>query len=250
MALIIDDRDDVWEGPQGMHLLLVRPYTYFKSAPEVNNVSGQKTLQQAASHENEQRADEPAVEESDGYLLHVARMLKSVHREYYNRFSQLQSVPSPLPDVRADAALILQQHYQKALQDVKVAFSALIPTSDRDPSRHQLWRYAEKLGATVVGSIAEATHLVAAKYVELSLSAISLTARLFAQQAAFARLCAAPARKPRRRGKRLQQETYSSCTQTGCCIACGACRGWTSAGSCLQTLPRIRRCRSAPTACL
>lgn len=245
MALIIDDRDDVWEvrittvsslfdhcyllnvvcrmscvvymcvcvffgvpgaqGPQGMHLLLVRPYAYFKSAPEVNNVSGQTSLTAAANsgHTDEetlsiteesdgQQEERPATDEKDFYLLHLAQILKGIHQEYYNRFEQNAAAPTASIDVRADASLILQQRYKETLkvrpltllgaelnaavadaslfvcvlrQEVKVLFSGLIPTSDQDPSKRQLWRYAEKLGAQVVSTVAEATHLVAAKYV-------------------------------------------------------------------------------------
>lgn len=100
-----------------MHLLLVRPYSYFKSAPEVNNVSGQQSLQQAASNEGDQQEDQPAVDENDGYLGKIAHILKDVHKEYYERFDQLSSMPeAATQDVRADAAMILQQCYKQALQ--------------------------------------------------------------------------------------------------------------------------------------
>lgn len=43
LAVIIDDREDVWRGYQVDHLLLVRPYHFFTEGPEVNNQSGQSS---------------------------------------------------------------------------------------------------------------------------------------------------------------------------------------------------------------
>jgi RNA polymerase II subunit A C-terminal domain phosphatase len=37
MALIVDDREDVWRGPQSRNLLLVRPYIFWRSQLVVNN---------------------------------------------------------------------------------------------------------------------------------------------------------------------------------------------------------------------
>lgn len=33
MAVIIDDREDVWRGPQGAQLLLVKPFVHFDPRP-------------------------------------------------------------------------------------------------------------------------------------------------------------------------------------------------------------------------
>jgi RNA polymerase II subunit A C-terminal domain phosphatase len=40
MALIVDDREDVWRGPQSRNLLLVRPYIFWRSQLVVNNDPG------------------------------------------------------------------------------------------------------------------------------------------------------------------------------------------------------------------
>ena len=40
MALIMDDREDVWKGQQGRQLLLVKPFIYFRNGVEVNNAAG------------------------------------------------------------------------------------------------------------------------------------------------------------------------------------------------------------------
>lgn len=40
MALIMDDNENVWRGPQQQQLLLVKPYDFFKKMEEVNNASG------------------------------------------------------------------------------------------------------------------------------------------------------------------------------------------------------------------
>ena len=40
MAVIMDDREDVWRGKQADQLLLVRPFHFFVGSPEVNNASG------------------------------------------------------------------------------------------------------------------------------------------------------------------------------------------------------------------
>ena len=43
MAVIMDDREDVWRGKQADQLLLVRPFHFFVGSPEVNNASGPST---------------------------------------------------------------------------------------------------------------------------------------------------------------------------------------------------------------
>ena len=43
MAVIMDDREDVWRGKQADQLLLVRPFHFFVGSPEVNNASGPMT---------------------------------------------------------------------------------------------------------------------------------------------------------------------------------------------------------------
>ena len=40
MALIMDDNENVWRGPQQRQLLLVKPYQFFKRIEEVNNAPG------------------------------------------------------------------------------------------------------------------------------------------------------------------------------------------------------------------
>jgi len=48
MAVIMDDREDVWRGRQAEQLLLVRPFHFFVGVPEVNNASGPGTATAAA----------------------------------------------------------------------------------------------------------------------------------------------------------------------------------------------------------
>lgn len=40
MAIILDDREDVWRGAQSHQLMLVRPFVHFRGGHEVNNSSG------------------------------------------------------------------------------------------------------------------------------------------------------------------------------------------------------------------
>ena len=49
MAVIMDDREDVWRGRQAEQLILVRPFHFFVGVPEVNNASGPATAASAAS---------------------------------------------------------------------------------------------------------------------------------------------------------------------------------------------------------
>jgi hypothetical protein len=45
MAVIMDDREDVWKGPQSSQLLLVKPFLFFRGIDnqkiEVNNDPGE-----------------------------------------------------------------------------------------------------------------------------------------------------------------------------------------------------------------
>lgn len=52
MALIVDDRDDVWRGEQAKNLLLVRPYKFF-----VVSQSEDKVIYNTAIRSQQQRMD-------------------------------------------------------------------------------------------------------------------------------------------------------------------------------------------------
>lgn len=122
MAVILDDRDDVWKGPQNDQLLLVRPYIYFipggqalleissnGEISEVNNSpgalgaltdghspspSGQapvitllKTPQMSSGtvvHMAMQNS--PEFTEADDQLLRCLDILKELHQKYYTMY--------------------------------------------------------------------------------------------------------------------------------------------------------------------
>jgi FCP1-like phosphatase family protein len=116
MAVIMDDREDVWKGPQSDQLLLVRPYVYFypgsqatqlvggakNGIAEVNNKPGLSGTATPAS-QNEVGSPAPAISlhetpgkilkiasqttaeytECDDQLLRCLDVLKAIHSKYY-----------------------------------------------------------------------------------------------------------------------------------------------------------------------
>jgi FCP1-like phosphatase family protein len=133
MAVILDDREDVWRGPQSEQLLVVRPYEFFHPGNEasiavqactemgyVNNAPGMATgaapppsssagplvpvivLQQPRPGMAIGLAQRTSTQytEADDQLLRCIDLLRSLHQHYYARIDQhqqqqLQAAPSP-----------------------------------------------------------------------------------------------------------------------------------------------------------
>ena len=151
LAVIIDDREDVWstkdsKHSQVDHLLLVRPYIYF-SGPniiEANNSSGHTgalnpviSLCNAGSIVTTAPQFSDAFSEADDQLKRCADVLNKIHGTYY------QSVYS-----KSVASIITDMKFT-VLSGCTITFSGIIPVNDPSPRSHLLWRLAESLGAQV-----------------------------------------------------------------------------------------------------
>ena len=201
MAIIVDDREDVWKGEQGRQLFLVRPFVHFTGAHEVNNdagatCSGQKLISMMGS-------DCEATE--DDQLPRCLQVLSDIRHEYYATYDELYMKTSsttvdittsqaclsascsieehslvPASNHRSTVSLnsakVSTAHALRSAGDLLVSkklailhgcvisFSGLIPINERKPAEKcLLWRLALSLGAQVsVEVTARTTHLVAA----------------------------------------------------------------------------------------
>jgi hypothetical protein len=64
---VVDDRADVWRGPQRNHLLLVKPFRYFTEGVEVNNLPGVDS----------------AVDACDEQLFQCSAVVRCVHELFF-----------------------------------------------------------------------------------------------------------------------------------------------------------------------
>lgn len=182
MAVILDDREDVWKGSQSDQLLLVRPYLFFHSATlqaigiggsggkEVNHGPGMQTAQPSNLN-----APSPVISlhnppgkllkmapqssqeysESDDQLPRCLELLRSLHASYFS--PALYASPSGTHSV----ASILNNLRKDILRDCTITFSGIIPTNEANPHSHFLYRLAESLGATVSLTLQpQTTHLL------------------------------------------------------------------------------------------
>eukprot|EP01039_Chlorochromonas_danica_P003517 gene3517-3853_t len=171
MAVILDDREDVWKGPQGDQLLLVRPYLFFQPGGgyvEVNNGPGVL----ASSQSGPLNAPAPVISlhnppggvlryaaqssrsysDGDDQLLRALSLLRDIHKRY---FSSVSPVANP------SVGTILREMRSEVLRGCVLTFSGIIPTNDVAPQHHFLFRLATSLGASVSLSLtAQTTHLV------------------------------------------------------------------------------------------
>ena len=160
MALIVDDREDVWRGEQGEQLILVRPFSHFKGAVEVNNGPGV----QLATGERlialvKEQLQQGTVTDMDDQLLRVGHVLRELHENYYT--DQDKDGGSGGAEARHTAAL-LGAKKRDILSGCVVTFSGLIPVNEPDPAEKcLLWRLALSLGAQVTYELcSRTTHLV------------------------------------------------------------------------------------------
>lgn len=184
MAVIIDDREDVWKGAQNEQLLLVRPYVYFypgsstiqavggKSAiSEVNNAPGFAgsapaelgTAPAISLHESPGKIlklalqTSPEFTECDDQLLRCLEVLKNIHQRYYGQ----SSLSSDSSITRKSVATALKDIKRSILYGYTITFSGIIPTNEPHPENHFLWRLAESLGAQVsLDLLPRTTHLL------------------------------------------------------------------------------------------
>lgn len=97
MAVVLDDRDDVWKGPQQAHVLTIMPFLHFteemdvsnnkKVAVEVNNSPGVATLSAEAgdiSFPPCTNMTDNVETDDDSYLLSTLIILKKLHAIYFS----------------------------------------------------------------------------------------------------------------------------------------------------------------------
>lgn len=124
MVLIVDDRDDVWRGPQGNNLILVRPYHFW----------GSNLFPMYAAPVELQT-------ENDPQLQRVLSVAEDVHRRFYEHGGE-----------GAHAATILGNITNKVLSGVCIVFSGVIPINGVGGGEgSRLISFARRLGAKVRG---------------------------------------------------------------------------------------------------
>lgn len=195
MAVIIDDRQDVWKGDQNQQLLLVRPYMYFypnsamtkavgahDGISEVNNAPGMSgtsgttsngaalspvislygnpgAVKKTAPHES------PEFTEEDNQLLRCLEILKDIHQRYYEMANQSKAnsqiqANQPVP-TKMSVPSILNEIRKSVLAGCTITFSGVIPTNDPHPEDHFLWKLADSLGAQIsMELLPRTTHLL------------------------------------------------------------------------------------------
>jgi len=181
LAVILDDREDVWKGQQGHQLLLIKPFLYFQGAREVNNASGQAPsfVESAVICLSENPAGSVRVIQSDGNnsadvlgftidmaahhddsLLRMMAVLEDIHTEYYSRYDSFSLDSSTPRDLKVSS--ILSRMKSKVLENCVITFSGIIPKNDLVPAEYtHFWRLAKSLGARVTHDVVpETTHLV------------------------------------------------------------------------------------------
>lgn len=181
LAVILDDREDVWKGQQSQQLLLVKPFLYFQGAREVNNSSGQaptfvesaviclsesppgsvRLIQTgvAAGFESFGFSVDMATHHDDS-LLRMAAVLDEIHSTYYSKFDSTTTDPQSLTDLKVSS--ILCRMKSRVLENCVITFSGIIPKNDLVPAEYTpFWRLAKSLGARVTHDLTpDTTHLV------------------------------------------------------------------------------------------
>jgi TFIIF-interacting CTD phosphatase-like protein len=160
MAAVVDDREDVWanatdnshdtiRGEPPDNLLLVRPYHWqpFLGFADINNSAG---IDLSGTGPD---SGDPEVE-MDRQLLWISRVLKDLHKRYYEQpEGNRKTVPELLAQMRGEV-----------LQGCTLVLSGLVPlhkkTIGANSPRPSIVRYAECLGAKVSHRIVSLSALV------------------------------------------------------------------------------------------
>ncbi|RDD40678.1 RNA polymerase II subunit A C-terminal domain phosphatase [Trichoplax sp. H2] len=81
----------------------------------------------------------------DNYLLNLLPLLQRIHNRFYQQYDQLKEQLDQLPDLKS----IIPEIRRNVLKDVKIVFSAIIPSGHPSPEKTYEWILAESLGAKV-----------------------------------------------------------------------------------------------------
>jgi len=163
MALIVDDREDVWANAQDNskqkgeppdNLLLIRPYHWkpFLGFADVNNAAGEDISGESTTTEDE----------NDVALMWTRDILERMHSKFYTAVEKNDNgnnitVPRLIREMRT-----------QVLKGCTLVFSGLIPLYQQNQTsqfpRPAVVRYGESLGATVKDHVDDTiTHVVAAR---------------------------------------------------------------------------------------
>ena len=147
MALIVDDREDVWANAQDNskqngeppeNLLLIRPYHWkpFLGFADVNNSAGEDISGESTTTEDE----------DDCALLWTLDILKRMHKRFYTAVKETGSVEITVPP-------LIREMRQEVLEGCTLVFSGLVPLHHQNRTskfpRPAVVRYGESLGAKV-----------------------------------------------------------------------------------------------------
>jgi FCP1-like phosphatase family protein len=152
MAVIVDDREDVWQGEQGDQLLLVRPFAHFKGGAEVNNTAGITSSSDTLIALVEEQLHLGTVTDVDDQLLRVSHVLQGLYSSFYTSSSTSTDTisGSSSSKVEVSTATLLSARKRGILSGCVVSFSGLIPQNEPNPAKKcALWRLALSLGAQV-----------------------------------------------------------------------------------------------------
>ena len=117
MALIVDDREDVWKGEQSRQLYLVRPFEHFRGAREVNNTAGNSSSDSRIISMRE--ACSTSAEEDD-QLLRCLQVITNIHTDYYNSYDKLIfTSPAKEKDSTSLSETVQQQEKEKEKEKEK-----------------------------------------------------------------------------------------------------------------------------------
>lgn len=148
-TIVLDDRIDVWDRTQHRHILPVRPYVYWKSGIDYNDVPGAIFGQIPNAGVNAGH-HQPGLEkvERDCQLVCSGETLARI---YFHHFTLPHSI---------DLLQALRRTRQSTLEGVVLTFSGVM---SKDEHRHPLEKAAISYGALVQREFTDAvTHVVAA----------------------------------------------------------------------------------------
>jgi RNA polymerase II subunit A C-terminal domain phosphatase len=189
MVVIVDDTEAMWPGAK--NVIAIAPYVFWKEkGAEVNNAAGHGTdvpsipnikiendnptlsgnkrpridqnesTQLNETKNNEFLSDEELhalfAEPPHDYLEDVARVLKSIHSQYYSEFDSLKTatanglMESELPP-SPNTSQILSSYMKSVLHGCCIAFSGVFPLHV-DPRKDWLFKKSLKFGACIVES--------------------------------------------------------------------------------------------------
>lgn len=170
LAVILDDREDVWRGHQNSQLLLVRPYKYFVDAQEVNNASGITTIVPSAPGGSSQPANkQPSIllsssppgmaatnsqsREEDDQLVRSLDIIQSIHTRIFCDSMR----PEEREGSSSSVSTVITQMKKAILRGCGITFSGLFSHDLQFPQSHFLWQLAVSFGATVTSDVTPST---------------------------------------------------------------------------------------------